>query len=138
LGAFLYFLEPPAKPLLPPTFAQFSLVEKSFQRSQEDPLARLRDLDPELFAVMTVGNGCIHCHRFRDVGTNAGHLRAVDAEFQGGFALPLEKYPPPVWRRFVFEQEAVARIIGVSPNVVPEPAARRLYELVERERDGRS
>jgi acetyl esterase/lipase len=136
MGAFLYFMEPPAKPLLPRTFAQFSLVEKSFQRSAEDPLAPLRDLDPELFSVMTVGNGCIHCHRFRDIGTNAGHLRAVDAEFQGGFALPLTKYPPPVWRRFVFDQAAVARIIGVSPNVVQGPAARRLYELVERERDG--
>lgn len=136
MGAFLYFLKPPASPLLPPTFAQFSLVEKSFARTETDPLAPLRDLSPELQAVMTVKNGCIHCHRFRDVGTNAGHLRAVDAEFQGGFALPLTKYPPEVWRRFVFDQAAVARIIGVSPNVVPEPAASQLYELVERERDG--
>lgn len=70
-------------------------------------------------------------------GLVKGVIRARDAKAMGGHALPLERYPAVVWKRFVFEQEAVAD--GVGANVVdftPEEA-KALYEMVVAERERR-
>jgi acetyl esterase/lipase len=134
LGAFVYFRRAPPAQLAPPTYTTYALTSESFRLSREDPLAPLRDLPDELLAVLTHGNGCVYCHELRGVGARAGHLRLTDGELVGGFALPLESYPAEVWRRFVFEQEAVAAEIGASPNPIPAEQAPRLFELVERAR----
>lgn len=134
MGAFLYFLEAPTSPPLPRITADFSLTLDGFQRSEEDPLAALRDLAPDLLRVMTFENACVSCHSFRGVGARSGHLRARDGELQGGFALPLESYPPEVWKRFVFEQEQAAAMIGATPNPVRPEVAPALHELIAAER----
>ena len=82
-----------------------------------------------------VGGGCLHCHAFRGVGSRAGHLRALDAQPQGGFALPLVEYPPEVWRRFVFEPRFTAKQLGLAGHPVAGAAAQALHELIERERE---
>jgi acetyl esterase/lipase len=134
MGAFLYFLEPPERPLLPPTLGHFGLSEGSFALSEEDPWAPLRDVDSELLRTFGVGSGCLQCHAFRGVGSRAGHLRALDAQPQGGFALPLVEYPPEVWRRFVFEPRLTAEQVGAPGHPVAGAAAQKLHEFVERER----
>lgn len=133
MGAFLYRLEPPAGE--PPTsLPDFSLELSSFQLVDADPLAALRDVEPELMPVLAGNSGCLRCHSLRGAGSRAGHLRALDAKPQGGFALPLEEYPPDVWKRFVFEPEVAAELVGAPLVSVSGPGAARLFELVEAER----
>jgi hypothetical protein len=134
MGALLYFLEPPEQPLLPPTLGHFGLSEESFALSEQDPWAPLRGIDAELLRTLGVGSGCLQCHAFRGVGSRAGHLRALDAQPQGGFALPLVEYPPEVWRRFVFEPRLTAEQVGTPGHPVAGAAAQELHELIERER----
>ncbi|MCH7709361.1 MAG: alpha/beta hydrolase [Myxococcales bacterium] len=134
MGGFLYFLDEPKEKLMAKIPSHFSLDVSSFVLSQEDPLASLRGIDSDVFSVMTIENGCLNCHSFKGVGTRSSHLRARDGALQGGFALALEEYPPEVWKRFVFEQEESAAVIGATPNVVRVDAATKLYEAVERAR----
>jgi acetyl esterase/lipase len=134
MGAFLYFLEEPEKPLLPPTLGHFGLSEEGFALSEEDPWVRLRGVDSELLHTFGVGGGCLQCHAFRGVGSRAGHLRALDAQPQGGFGLPLVEYPPEVWRRFVFEPWLTAERVGALGHPVAGAAAQKLHDLVEGER----
>ena len=54
----------------------------------------------------------------------------------GGFALPLEEYPPKVWRRYCFEQTEVAAEVGANEVILAPEWQQRLFELVVRERDG--
>ena len=53
---------------------------------------------------------------------------------QGGFALPLEDYPPEIWRNFMFNQVEVAKKMGATPNIVQESARQALYDLVNNAR----
>jgi len=53
----------------------------------------------------------------------------------GGFALPLESYPPEVWKNFIFDQDSVAAKIGASPNPVAEEMRQSLYEGVKASRE---
>lgn len=138
MGAFLYFLKEPEQSPIGKVLTPFSLTVEAFRRSEEDPLAPLRDLDPELQRVLIHDNACVSCHSVRGVGPRSGHLRASDGEPQGGFALPLEEYPPDVWRRFVFEPAAAAEAIGTSMNPIQGPGAQLLFDLVERERARRA
>ena len=46
-------------------------------------------------------------------------------------ALPLEEYPPAVWRRYCFEQLDLAADIGATPVPLGEHAP-ALFQLVER------
>jgi acetyl esterase/lipase len=133
LGAFVYFGEPAPARIDPRLFGRFALTPASFAVSESDPLAPLRDLPEAERVLLTEELRCVSCHRFRGVGARAGHLRGRDGERVGGFGLPLEEYPAEVWRRYCFEQLAVAEEIGASPVALGENA-RLLFELVERER----
>jgi arylformamidase len=134
LGAFLYFMEPPPPELDPRGIGRFALLPGGFARSETDPWAPLRTLPPRERELLTSGLQCVSCHSFRGVGARAGHIRARDGQLVGGFALALEAYPPEVWRRYCFEQEAVAAEIGASPIPFDAPTARALYQLVESSR----
>jgi hypothetical protein len=83
---------------------------------------------------LTFRNGCVYCHSFRGAGAQSHHVLAGTGEPHGGFALPLESYPPEVWKTFMFDQEKVAKKMGASPNIVAESAREVLYDLVNQAR----
>jgi len=133
LGAFIHFLkEPPQEFAL--QAAQFALTEDSFRLAAGDPLAAFKDLRKELYDTVTVRNGCVYCHSLRGTDVRSHHILAGTGTAYGGEALPLESYPPEVWRSFVFDQVNVAKKIGASPNVVAETVRQDLFELVNRSR----
>jgi arylformamidase len=133
LGAFIHFLkEPPQEIAL--QAAQFALTENSFRQVANDPLAGLKDLPKELFETVTVRNGCVYCHSLRAIGSRSHHIVAATGTAYGGEALPLESYPPDVWRTFIFDQLSAAKKIGASPNVVAEAVRQDLFELVNQSR----
>jgi acetyl esterase/lipase len=135
VGAFIHFLKPPPAELQPPTASMYALTAESFRLFEDDPLERMADLPKDVHDVMYYRNACFSCHGFRGTDVRAGHVRARNGEVSGGFALPLESYPPEVFRRFMFEQDKSAAMMGVRPNTVAGPAARRLHDLVVTERD---
>ena len=114
--------------------AQFALTENSFRQVTNDPLAGLKDLPKELFETVTVRNGCVYCHSLRAIGSRSHHIVAATGTAYGGEALPLESYPPEVWRTFIFDQLSAAKKIGASPNVVAESARQDLFEFVNQSR----
>ncbi len=130
LGAFLFFRRPPPAHLNPPFGAQFALTEASLALTDSDPLAEIRRLDKDVFAALTHANGCLSCHAWRGVGGRAHHLRADTGKTHGGYGLPLADYPRRVWRRFLFDQAAVAAEIGATANPVPAATSRKLFSLV--------
>jgi acetyl esterase/lipase len=138
LGAFLYFRKPPPPERTPGVFGLFALTPDSFQRSDADPWAPLRGLPDPLRELVVERKACVACHQFHGVGGRAGHLRARDAELVGGFGLPLEEYPPEVWRRYVFEQLEVAEQIGATPVVLAPEERRLLYDAVVQARQSRA
>jgi len=137
VGAFVYFLKPPPPRLRPSSTALLSFTIDSFRRFERDPLAPIADLPQDVHEVMVFRNACVSCHGFRGIGVRAGHTRARDGKLQGGFALPLESYPPAVWRQFMFENHKSAAAIGVRPNPVAGPAAAQLYDIVVNARERR-
>jgi hypothetical protein len=54
----------------------------------------------------------------------------MGARRHGGFALPLAGYPEHVLRRFLFDQEGLARDFGITANVVAREDAEALYRLL--------
>lgn len=138
VGAFVYFLKAPPPPLRPTSTALFSFTVDSFRRFERDPLSPIADLPQDVREVMVFRNVCVSCHGFRGIDVRAGHTRARDGKLQGGFALPLESYPPAVWRQFMFENHRSAAAIGVRPNPVAGPAAGKLFDLVVKEREQRA
>ena len=52
--------------------------------------------------------------------------------------MALESYPPEVWKEFMFDQEAVAKKMGATPNLVQESARQELFELVNKARSEQS
>lgn len=135
LGAFIYFLKEPPEHFNAPTTATYSLTGESFRLMEHDPLAAMKDLPEDVRSVLYHRNACLSCHSFRGTDVRAGHLRALDAKPQGGFALPLESYPPEVWRQFMFEHPKSAAAIGVRSNEVAQPAAGQLFDIVVKERE---
>ena len=128
-GGFIHFMEePPEEIVRQGPF--YGLTDASFKLTEQDPLAPLRGLPPEIFATLTTRNGCVYCHSFRGAGAESRHYGAVDLKPHGGVALALESYPEAVWRRFVFNPEEAARLIGASPNPVGEVSRQELYDLV--------
>lgn len=136
LGAFVHFLKEPPGGLAVPQAAHYSLTLESFRLTDTDPLARFADLPPPVRDTITFRNGCVYCHAWRGSPARSHHVTAASGVPHGGFALPLESYPPDVWKAFVFDQEAAARRIGAVPNVVAEDARQALYEAVNRSRGG--
>jgi hypothetical protein len=129
LGAFVHFLkDPPAE--ITPQPGQFALTEDSFRLVAADPLAGLRGLRRDVLETLTFRNGCVYCHTFRGIGSRSHHVTAAGGAPHGGLGLPLEDYPPDVWKAFLFDQLTVARTIGATPNPVPDPARQALYDLV--------
>lgn len=138
LGAFLYFPGDDIGSLeASDHFGRFALTTDSFRRRREDPWAPLADLPAPLHEMLTDDFACVACHRFRETGGRALHIRAADARAMGGHALPLERYPAIVWKRFVFDQAKVAEEIGATPIAFSPDQARALYELVVAEREAR-
>lgn len=133
LGAFVHFLEEPPRELAAQSW-HFGLTENSFRTVKEDPLKAIRDVPKDVEEALTFRNGCIYCHSFRGIGARSHHVHAMTGKPQGGFALPLEGYPPEVWKTFMFDQEAVAKKMGATPNIVQESARQPLFELVNRSR----
>ena len=133
LGAFIYFLNEPPLPLRPRA-SHYGLKVDSFELAETDPLARLGDLPQPVYETLTFRNGCVYCHSFRGIDSKSHHNLASTGKPYGGFALPLESYPPHVWKEFLFNQLEVAKRIGASPNVVDAKARRSLYDLVVRSR----
>jgi len=133
LGAFIHFLKPPP-PELALQAAQFGLTEDSFHWAMSDPLAGLKDLPKNLYEVVTARNGCIYCHSLHGLGSRSHHIVAATGTAYGGEAIPLESYPPEVWRNFIFDQPSVAKKIGASPNVVAPEMRQSLFDLVNQSR----
>lgn len=138
VGAFIHFLDEPPAALRPSTRAAFGLTADSFRRAPTHPLAALADLPSDVRDILARRNACLSCHSFRGVGARTGHVEAATGKLHGGFALALEEYPPPAWRRFLFDQAASARMIGVRPNPVEGPGAQALYDAVVAERERRA
>jgi acetyl esterase/lipase len=136
LGAFIYFALPPPAGVAPHASGLYGLTPESFQRSDSDPLGVLSELEESDRNFLVREKACVSCHQFRGVGARAGHIRASDGVLVGGFALPLEEYPPEAWRRYCFEQTAVAAELGASDVELSTEWQQRLFELVVRERDG--
>jgi hypothetical protein len=134
LGAFLHFRSPPPAHLRNKSFAPYGLTAKSFRWTADDPLARVRDLSGNLRDVILGEQGCLKCHSFRGAGARAHHVTARDGTSHGAFALPLEEYPTDVLRRFLFDQDAVARSFDVAPLRVDRATAESLFDLVTREK----
>jgi hypothetical protein len=137
LGAFLHFQTPPPADMRNETYAPFGLDASSFRWVDGDPLAPVRAMTGGLREAMIGSQGCLKCHTFRGAGARAHHTRADSGEPYGAFALPLEEYPTDVLRRFLFEQESVARSFGVVPLPVEPKVARQLFDMVSREKSPR-
>jgi acetyl esterase/lipase len=133
VGAFIHFLEAPPAELAPRSW-HYALTEDSFRLSEEDALASLKEFSKEVYEAFTHRNGCIYCHSFQGIGSRSHHTLMSNGAAHGGFALPLEKYPPEAWKAFIFQQEEVAEKMGATPNVVDESARQFLYDLVVKSR----
>jgi hypothetical protein len=132
LGAFLHFRTPPPADLRNATYAPFGLDATSFRWVETDPLASVRSLTGGLREAMIGEQGCLKCHELRGVGARAHHTLAVSGKPYGAFGLPLEEYPTGVLRRFLFEQDAVAKSFDVAPLRVERDVARQLFDMVNR------
>ena len=134
IGGFLHVPEEPAAKnrLAVPTLAEFALTAASFHVVDEDPLAVARNAPKPLADALTNEQGCLQCHRLHGNGARAHHLRAADGQVAEAHGLPLEEYPRDVLRRFLFEQDAVAKSFGVGPLHVSETVANELLAEVAR------
>jgi hypothetical protein len=137
LGAFLHFQTPPPADLRNATYAPFGLDATSFHWVDKDPLGPVRSLAGGLREAMIGEQGCLKCHEFRGVGARAHHVLAASGKPYGAFGLPLEEYPTDVLRRFLFEQDAVAKSFDVVPLRVDQAVAAQLFDLVTREKNER-
>ncbi len=118
-------------------FGRYALTVYSFRLHAEDPRAPLADIPAIARVALLETHQCVSCHRVRDVGGQASHLRARDGAVVGAHALPLERYPAVVWKRFVFEQRAVAALVGANSVEFSPADARALYEFIVEERTRR-
>ncbi|MBC8186851.1 MAG: hypothetical protein H8E78_01405, partial [Proteobacteria bacterium] len=103
----------------------------------EDPLAIVRDL-PELLRWTLIANpDRMGCHQLRETGGQAFHIRADDGLETAGYALALERYPAIVWKRFIYDQPAVAKEVGASAIAFEPGVAQSLYDLLVAEKKRR-
>jgi hypothetical protein len=134
LGAFLHFRTAPPADLRNETYAPFGLDTTSFHWVEKDPLAPVRSLRGGLRDAMIGAQGCLKCHTFRGAGARSHHVLAASGKPYGAFGLPLEEYPTEVLRRFLFDQETVARSFDVAPLPVDKDVAVQLFDTVNREK----
>ena len=137
IGAFLYLPraesdDKQSSPFHVTTLADMALTATSFRVTSKDPLAVARAVPKPLGATLTNEQGCLQCHSLKGNGASAHHLRASDGKVAEAHGLPLEEYPRDVLRRFLFEQEAVAKSFGVAPLLVSETVANQLLAEVSR------
>ena len=137
VGAFLYVPNetdgtPLDGTLHPATGADFALTTSSFKVVAKDPLAAARTAPKSVSATLTNEQGCLQCHALRGEGARAHHVRAGNGALSEGFGLALEEYPRDVLRRFLFEQEDVAKSFGVGPLKLSEATATQLFAEVIR------
>jgi hypothetical protein len=133
IGAFLYLPDDDkVSPFHVTTLADMALTPASFHVTDKDPLAVARAVPKLLGAALTNEQGCLQCHSLRGNGARAHHLRASDGKVAEAYGLPLEEYPRDVLRRFLFEQEKVAKSFGVSPLLVSDTVANQLLTEVAR------
>jgi hypothetical protein len=131
-GPFLFFPRGAPQHLANTTVAPYGLTPSSFRFVEKDPLASVRHLPAALRESLIGREGCLKCHALRGEGARSHHVRALDGQPHGGFALPLEEYPPGVLHRFLFDQESVAEGFGVGPLAVAPPTAQAIEQLVVR------
>ncbi|MBM3777777.1 MAG: hypothetical protein FJW23_05995 [Acidimicrobiia bacterium] len=132
LGAFLHVRGAAESAGFGATYARFAIHPGSFRWERQDPFDRLAAVDPQAADLLARNGACLECHAFRGVGPASGHVDAATGGRAGGMALALENYPDAVLQRFLFDQEAVAKQVGVSPLSVGPSEARRIHELVRR------
>jgi hypothetical protein len=133
VGGFLHLPdETAAGSMEVPTLAEFALTATSFHVVDQDPLAVARTVPKTLAGVLTNEQGCLQCHALHGNGAKAHHLRASDGQVAEAHGLALEEYPRDVLRRFLFEQDAVAKSFGVGPLHVSETVANQLLAEVAR------
>lgn len=132
LGAFIYF----EKDLPAELKVAFSIRSKlSFDALEfvdKDPLTALSNYSAQVKEIITFRNHCINCHELDGIGGKAHHIVASSGEKQGGNALPLRRYSEDVLKAFLYDQDRVAQIIGVSPNHVSDLQAKALMELLSK------
>ena len=121
LGPFLSFRKPLPDDLTVPIYPLLVLHLGGIAFSNKNPFEAISAYSDTVQRVITKDNKCIHCHQIEGMGGSAYHLDAMTAQPQGGYALPLADYSEEVMRQFVFDQEAAAAKVGVTPNAV-EPA----------------
>jgi hypothetical protein len=132
VGPFIVFPNGAPPHLADTTLATFALEPESFRFVKDDPWSVARGAAPALKEALIGGDGCMKCHAFRGAGAHAHHVRAIDGKPHGGFALPLDEYPPEVLHRFLFDQESVAASFGVSPLRVAPDTAKAIEDAVRR------
>ncbi len=130
LGPVLVFGKPVPEELQLPYRQRTALHLKGISFSDEDPLAKMKAYPPRIQTVITRANECIYCHSIEGIGGQNYHLNAYTAQPQGGMALPLEQYSDEVLREFLFNQEAVAAKVGLSPNPVDADYIQEFYGWV--------
>jgi hypothetical protein len=136
LGAFLYVPGGGLETEMGGTSARFALNEDSFRWVAEDPLAPLADLSPPARAALA-GGACIQCHAFRGIGGGGHHIGAFSREAEAGLALPLEDYPKEVMERFLYDQEAVAAMMGTVPVPMDDETISLLHDIIAQESEER-
>jgi len=134
VGGFIHFLEEPP-PELQPRVWHSGVTIDSLKLVEQNPLEPVSDLPRVVYETLTHRNGCIYCHEFRGIGPRSHHNLAATGKPHGGFALPLEQYPDEVLRTFIFDQEAVAKQMGATPNVIVKEARTQFHDLIVRSRN---
>lgn len=130
LGPVLHFRKPVPDDLNIPLLLRSALSLDGIAFSHENPLAELKAYSHTIQRIITHENKCVYCHPIGTKTARAYHLDALTAKPQGGYGLPLSEYPDHVMRAFLFDQENVAKTIGMIANPLPEDVVDEFYEWV--------
>ncbi len=130
LGPALVFTKPVPDSLQLPFRQRTALHLKGMSFSKDDPLAKMKSYPENIQTIITKSNECIYCHSIEGVGGQNYHLNAYTAQPQGGFALALEDYSDDVMHAFLFNQEEVARKVGLSPNPIDPMLVQEFHNWV--------
>jgi hypothetical protein len=132
LGAFIYFQRDLPTELKIAFSIRSKLNFDALEFVERDPLKALSNYSAQVQEIITYRNHCINCHELDGIGGKAHHIVASSGEKQGGNALPLRSYSRDVLKAFLYDQDRVAKIIGVSPNHVSDLQAKALMKLLNK------